>query len=92
MFLRLLGCCRMRRTSEKSYTPTSVNKAQAQEQDRRDKARAELDAESERRLRIWQVNGGSKESFAKAWPDMERRILEEKLAALDRKRAEGSIF
>ena len=77
---------------ERGRKAEEQRRVEAQEQARRDKARAELDAERERRLRIWQVNGGSKESFAKAWPDMERRILEEKLAALDRKSAEGSIF
>jgi hypothetical protein len=63
-----------------------------EEEARRAKARAELERERQRRLNVWLSHGGNEESFAKAWPDMERKILEEKQAALDRKRAEGSIF
>jgi hypothetical protein len=65
---------------------------QQEEEARRAKARAELERERQRRLNVWLSHGGNEESFAKAWPDMERKILEEKQAALDRKRAEGSIF
>ncbi len=62
------------------------------EEQYRAKAREELEQERQRRLNVWLSHGGDEQSFNEAWPSMKRKILEEKQAALDRQRADSSVF
>jgi hypothetical protein len=55
--------------------------ARKKEQERLQQARDELESEKQRRLTFWMENGGSPEDFDRAWPSIQREILEEQYNA-----------
>ncbi len=52
--------------------------ARKKEQERLQHARAELDREKKKRLDSWMENGGDPQDFDRAWPSIQREILEER--------------
>jgi hypothetical protein len=52
--------------------------ARKQEAERLQNARAELDREKKKRLDSWMENGGDPQDFDRAWPSIQREILEER--------------
>jgi hypothetical protein len=52
--------------------------ARKKEQERLQNARDELAREKQRRLDSWMSGGGDPADFAKAWPSIQREILEER--------------
>lgn len=68
--------------------------AKAEQQRQADEARrqqqadaaAELEEEKQRRLRIWELNGGAESEFETQWPAMKRRIVAARTEAAERER------
>jgi hypothetical protein len=52
--------------------------ARRKEDERLQRARDELAREKQRRLDSWMSGGGDPADFAKAWPSIQREILEER--------------
>jgi ATP-dependent protease HslVU (ClpYQ) ATPase subunit len=62
------------------------------EEQRMGEARAQLEAEKQRRLRIWMMDGGDPDLFEKQWPQMLSRIMERKQEERQQRIDEGSIL
>lgn len=67
-------------------------RTRADEEARRAEGRAELEDHARQRLNLWLVNGGTQESFAAAWPEMEREFMAGKQAERQKLIDEGSVF
>ncbi len=64
----------------------------AEEEARRAEGRAELEEHARQQLSLWLVNGGTEESFAAAWPEIEREFMAGKQAERQKTIDQGRVF